>query len=78
MSKKKASSEKIAEQLADLVWQHLKTLPEEEQEERLSAAEGVLASASRAGSRRTSFSGAATFPSLEHALAYGPAASLPL
>jgi hypothetical protein len=56
MSKKKTSAEKVAKQLADLVWQHLKTLPGEEQEKRLITAEGRLASASRAGSRRTSSS----------------------
>lgn len=53
MSKKKPNVEKVAGQLADMVWEHLKTLLQEEQERRISAAEGVLANASRAGSRRT-------------------------
>ena len=54
MSKKKANPEKIVDQLAKMVWEHLNTLPEEEQERRLTAAEGRVANASRAGSRRTS------------------------
>ena len=54
MSKKTANPEKIVDQLAKMVWEHLKTLPEEEQERRLAAAEGLVANASRAGSRRTS------------------------
>jgi hypothetical protein len=54
VSKKKDKAEEVAEELANIVWQHLKTLPEEEQEKRLSAAEHRVASASRAGTRRTS------------------------
>jgi hypothetical protein len=54
VSKKKANPEKIVDQLAKMVWEHLNTLPEEEQERRLTAAEGRVANASRAGSRRTS------------------------
>jgi hypothetical protein len=64
VSKKKANAEEIADKLADLVWQHLKTLPEEEQEKCLSAAEGRLASVSRAGSRRTASSTRCTGKSL--------------
>ena len=54
MSKKKANPEKIVDHLAKMVWEHLNTLPEEEQERRLTAAEGRVANASHAGSRRTS------------------------
>jgi hypothetical protein len=53
VTKKKDNTEKVAKELADLVWKHLKTLPEEEQERRLSTAEGRLVNASRAGNRRT-------------------------
>jgi hypothetical protein len=54
VSKKKDNAEEVAEELSNIVWEHLKTLPEKEQERRLSAAEDRLTKASRAGSRRTS------------------------
>jgi len=58
VSKKKANAEKVAQELANLVWEHLKTLPEEEQERSISVAEHRLATALRQTSGRTSFSDA--------------------
>lgn len=54
MPKKKPSAEKVAAEMAKMICEHLKTLPEEEQERRIASAERLLANASSAGSRRTS------------------------
>jgi hypothetical protein len=55
-SKKKSNAERVAEELAEIVVRHLSRFSEEEQEQRILAAEKRLASASRAGSPRTSSS----------------------
>jgi hypothetical protein len=54
--KKKPTAEKIAEELAELALRHLSNFSEEEQARRIVAAEKRLATASRAGTRRTSSS----------------------
>jgi hypothetical protein len=58
--KKKDDAQKVAGKLAALALTRLKNFSEEEQEERIAAAERRLASALRAGSPRTSSSTART------------------
>lgn len=54
--KKKVSAEKVAGELAEIAVRHLSRFSEEEQEERILAAEKLLANAVPVGSRRTSSS----------------------
>lgn len=54
MARKKKTVEKVAEELAELALGRLSSLSEEEQQQRILAAEKRLATASRVGSRRTS------------------------
>jgi hypothetical protein len=54
--KKRPSAEQLIEELAEIAVRNLSRFSEEEQERRILAAEKLLATASRAGSPRTSSS----------------------